>query len=86
MASPGSAAPLLRRLLLHMMLWVVALHATAIGIYHLADLRTAAPTIRGAFTVLWVAATFVLVSVYLRRIRLARRGFAVKRRTVRSEE
>ena len=70
---PGAAAQM-RRQLLRMMLLVLVLHATAIGVYLLADLRTASSTVRGAFTVVWLAATFGLVLVYLRRIRALRRG------------
>lgn len=66
-------APELGRLLLHMMLWVFALHGTAIAIYRLAGVDAAEPRLRTGFTVVWMVATFALVSVYLRRIRALRR-------------
>lgn len=66
-------APELRRLLLHMMLWVFALHGTAIAIYRLAGVDGAEPRLRTGFSVAWMVATFALVSVYLRRIRTVRR-------------
>jgi hypothetical protein len=80
MAPPSPAAAELRRLLLRMVLFTALLHGAAIAIYHLAGIGGASSTVRGAFTVAWVAATFVLVSIYLRRIRLARRGLAVRGR------
>jgi hypothetical protein len=63
-----------------MVLFTALLHGAAIAVYHVADIPGASRTVRGAFTVAWVAATFVVVSVYLRRIRLARRGMAVRGR------
>ncbi len=62
----------MRRALLHMALWVVALHATAIGIYEAAGIAAASRPVRNGFMVAWLAATFAVVSVYLRRIRLLR--------------
>lgn len=64
----------MRRLLLHMMLWVLALHGTAIAIYRLAGVDAAEPRLRTGFTVVWMVATFGVVSVYLRRIRAMRRA------------
>jgi len=79
-ASPSPAAAELRRLLLRMVLFTALLHGAAIAIHYAADIPARSSTVRGAFTVVWVAATFVLVSIYLRRIRLVRRGLTVRGR------
>jgi hypothetical protein len=79
-ASPSPVAAELRRLLLRLVLGTAVVHAVAIAVYYAADMGTRSSTVRGVYTVAWVAATFVVVSVYLRRIRLARRGLAVRGR------
>jgi hypothetical protein len=64
----------MRRALLQMMAGVVVLHTVAVLLYRLAHLGTASPLVRGVFTVAWASATFLLVSVFLKRIRTARRA------------
>jgi len=63
-----------RRLRLRLVIAVVVLDAVAIAIFYLADIRDGAPKTRTIFVGLWLAATFVLVSYFMRRIRAARRG------------
>ena len=62
------------RHLLVMVVSVIALDAVAIAAYHLADVQSATPTVRNAFTAAWMIATFVIVGVGVRRIRRARFG------------
>lgn len=76
--APPSKAARMRGYLLRMVLLVVALDAVAIALYHLLDIPAAGPRVRGAFVVAWTVVTLVLVSSYLRRIRLVRRGYEVK--------
>ena len=64
----------LRRLLLRMVVAVVVLDAVAIGIFYLLDIRSGPQKMRIIFVGLWLAATFVLVSYFMRRIRFTRRG------------
>ncbi|HEX6631871.1 MAG TPA: hypothetical protein VF048_12310 [Gemmatimonadaceae bacterium] len=71
---PSPVVAQLRRLLLRMVVAVVALDAVAIAIFYLADVRDGEPTMRTIFVGLWLAATFVLVSYFMRRIRVVRRG------------
>ena len=73
---PGRSpvATQLRRLLLRMVVAVVVLDAVAIGIFYLVDIRSGPPKMRVVFVGLWLAATFVLVSYFMRRIRVVRRG------------
>lgn len=56
-----------------MVVAVVVLDAAAIGIFYLADIGDGSPKVRTIFVGLWLAATFVLVSFFMRRIRVARR-------------
>ena len=51
---------------------VIALHAVAIAVYYLADIPSAAPGVRTAFTAAWMGATVLIVGFSLRRIRQAR--------------
>ena len=80
MAAPTPAAAELRRLLLRLVVGVAAVHGVFIAAFYLADVPSRSATVRGAFTVVWVVATFVVVSRYLRRIRLIRRGLTVRGR------
>ncbi|HEU4629317.1 MAG TPA: hypothetical protein VFS08_06205 [Gemmatimonadaceae bacterium] len=80
MASPPAGRPglspvaaQLRRLLLRMVIAVVVLDAVAIGVFYLADVGDGPPRMRTLFVGLWLAATFVVVSFFMRRIRAARR-------------
>ena len=79
MATSPVAAEL-RRLLLRLVLFTALLHGAAIALHYAFDIASASSTVRNAFTVAWVAATFVVVSIYLRRIRLVRRGMTVRGR------
>lgn len=70
--SRPSAAPALRRHLVHLVLGVVALDAAMIVLHGWLGVE-GWPTVRQrAFTVVWVALTLVVVSVFLQRIRAAR--------------
>ena len=76
--TPPYKAARMRGYLLRMVLLVVALDAAAIALYHVLDVPSQSPRLRGAFVVVWTVATLLLVSFYLRRIRLVRRGYDVK--------
>ncbi len=77
-STPSSKATRMRGYLLRMVLLVAALHAVAIALYHALDIQHAEPRLRMVFVVAWTVATLVLVSAFLRRIRLLRRGYEVK--------
>jgi len=79
-AASSPVAAELRRLLLRLVVGVALVHGVFIAAHYLIDVPARSSTVRGAFTVLWVVATFVVVSRYLRRIRLIRRGLAVRGR------
>jgi len=68
----------MRGYLLRMVLLVVALDAVAIALYYALGIEEASSRVRGAFVVGWTVATLLLVSFFLRRIRLLRRGYDVK--------
>ena len=76
--APPSKAARMRGHLLRMVLLVAALHAAGVALYYLLGIEAASSRLRGAFVVAWTVATLVLVSSYLRRIRLVRRGYEVK--------
>ena len=75
---PSSRARRMRRYLIRMVLLVAVLHAAAVALYFVLDIPTAAPRLRMIFVVAWTVATLVLVSAFLRRIRLVRRGYDVE--------
>jgi hypothetical protein len=83
-APAGSAAPALRRHLLHLVLAVVVLDAAAIVVHRVAGVEGWTSGRQQAFTVGWVAVTLAVVSVFLSRIRAtrirARRARAAGRR------
>lgn len=63
----------LRQSLLWMMIWVAIVHAVFVAVYFAADIEAAAPRLRMIFTATWTAGTFVVVTLFLRRIRRIRR-------------
>lgn len=67
-----SAAPELRRHLMHMMLGVLAVHAIAIALYYALGVEQRPPTFRKVFTGIWMVATLPVVLVGLTRVRAAR--------------
>ncbi len=71
-AGRPSAAAELRRHLLHLVLGVVALDVVAIVFYRMAGVEGWPAARRNTFTVVWVALTLAVVSVFLSRIRAAR--------------
>ncbi len=68
----GSAAPALRRHLLHLVLAVVVLDVAAIVVHRVAGVEGWTSGRQQAFTVAWVALTLAVVSVFLTRIRATR--------------
>jgi hypothetical protein len=68
----SSAARELRRHLLHLVLAVVALDAVFIVVRELVDVARWTEGRQQAFTIVWVALTLAVVSVFLSRIRAAR--------------
>lgn len=75
---PATRAARMRGYLLRMIALVVALDAVAIALFYGLDIRNASSTVRSTFVVVWTVLTLVLVSSYLRRIRLVRRGYDVR--------
>ncbi len=71
-AARPSAAAELRRHLLSLAVGVVALHAAAIAVHRWAGVAAWPQRRQNLFTVVWVALTLVVVSVFLTRIRAAR--------------
>jgi len=69
---PVSAAPELRRHLLHMVIGVVAVHAIAIALYYALDVPHRPPNFRRIFTGVWMVATLPVVLVGMTRVRAAR--------------
>ncbi|GLC24157.1 hypothetical protein [Roseisolibacter agri] len=67
-----TAAPELRRHLLHMVLGVVAVHAIAIALYYALDVEHRPANFRRIFTAVWMVATLPVVLVGLSRVRKAR--------------
>lgn len=67
-----TAAPEIRRHLLHMVLGVVAVHALAIALYYALDVPQRPPGFRRIFTGVWMVATLPVVLVGLARVRAAR--------------
>jgi hypothetical protein len=67
-----SAARDLRRHLLHLVLGVLALHAVAITFHRVAGVDAWPSGQQRLFTIVWVALTLVVVSVFLSRVRAAR--------------
>lgn len=68
----------MRGYLLRMIVLVVALDAVAVALYYALDIRSASSTVSSIFVVAWTVLTLLVVSTYLRRIRLLRRGYDVK--------
>ena len=76
-----TAAPEIRRHLLHMVLGVVAVHALAIALYYALDVPQRPPNFRRIFTGVWMVATLPVVLVGLARVRAARIRARHARRT-----
>jgi hypothetical protein len=68
----ASAAPELRRHLMHMVIGVLAVHAIAVALYYGLDVEQRPPTFRRVFTAVWMLATLPVVLVGLTRVRAAR--------------
>jgi len=64
----------MRAATLQLLLSVVVLDAAFIAVHFVAGMRTAAPSTRIMFTVVWMAATLIVVLVGLARVRRARGG------------
>ena len=67
-----TAAPELRRHLLHLVLGVVAVHALAIALYYALDVVHRPPNFRRIFTAVWMVATLPVVLGGRSRVRKAR--------------
>ena len=67
-----TAAPEIRRHLLHMVIGVVAVHALAITLYYALDVPQRPTNFRRVFTGVWMVATLPVVLVGLSRVRAAR--------------
>lgn len=79
-APPPSPSPSpLRGLVLRLVLSIVALDALAIGAFYALGVGDGDPRVRFGFVAVWIVATLVVCSYFLRRIRLYRRGWTVKR-------
>ena len=78
-----SAAPELRRHLLHMVIGVVAVHAIAVALYYALGVEQRPPNFRRVFTGIWMVATLPVVLVGLSRIRRTRIRVRHARRTSR---
>jgi hypothetical protein len=70
--SPTTAAPELRRHLLHMVLGVLGVHALGIALYFGLGVEQRPQNFRRIFGGVWVVATLPIVLVGLSRIRAAR--------------
>lgn len=74
-----STSAVIRGHLVRMVLWILVLHAVAVALHYAVGVATAPRALRSTFMVAWLTATVVVVSIYLRRIRLARRGYQLRR-------
>ncbi len=72
--TPRSRTSVIRRHLIRMVLWVLAIDVVAITVYYVAHLSRADERTRMVFTFTWSIVTIVVVLTALRRIRIARRG------------
>ena len=70
----------MRGLVLRLVLAVAVVHGVAIALFYALDIATASQGPRSVFVIAWVTVTLVVCSYFLRRIRLLRRGWAVKGR------
>jgi hypothetical protein len=71
-SSPSSAAPELRRHLLHLVVGAIALHAVMFVLHRAVGVDAWPATRRFLFTVVWTALSVAVVGVFLARIRAAR--------------